>query len=891
MKKRIVRGKKWMLASVVVQFACGDVVLAPDAGMDIDAEPPAEDVTPPETTLTMVPDELTSLAVARFHFESSEAASVFRCRLDEGSDEPCTAPYEVSVAEGLRRFRVHAVDAAGNADPSAAEHMWRVDLTPPETTLTAAPPGIDNATDVVFEFESSEPMSTFECALGNRAYAPCTSPHAVAIPVGGPQTFRVRAMDAAGNVEPEPAAHDWIVDLSVPDTTIDTGPSGPVSSRSATFTFSSPLAGAFECALGQAGFAPCTSPRSFASLEEGCYELRVRAVNSAGTMDPTPAVRQWCVDVTAPVTALVQTPDAFSSSSSGVFEFVAGEAGITFACALDSAAPLACQPPLVLNRLQEGTHELRIQATDPAGNVESMPVTHRWTVDTMAPDTSILSGPAAVSNASSATLDMGASEDGVTYACQLDSGVFEPCSAPVRYDNLGEGTHVVAIRATDRAGNVDPTPALHRWTVDMSLPDTSITGGHTGAVSTRDASFSLTASEPGCSFQCRLDGGNWARCESPHVLSGLGEGAHTLEVRAVDAAGNTDGSPAVRTWIVDTAPPDTSITAGPSGPVSATAARFDFVGSEAGSSFQCKLDGGAFAPCSSPQAYTSLAQGSHTFEVRAIDAAGNADPTPALRSFGVDTVACDTTIGSAPAGAVSSTSATIEVASSEPGSSFQCQLDGADWQACTSSYTYTGLSERVHTVAARCMDAAGNIDPSPATHAWSVDLTAPDTAVSGTSGLINWNTAFFEFSSGDTGARFECKLDDGAWQACASPAFHGGLSEGAHTFQVRAIDSAGNADASPASRTWTVDTIAPGVIITDAYNLVHVPLVTTKRVIYFTASEPATFLCRLGDGNFEPCTSPVEYITYWIGSFRASFQAIDAAGNVGPVVDHYWSTP
>jgi hypothetical protein len=83
----------------------------------------------------------------------------------------------------------------------------------------------------------------------------------------------------------------------------------------------------------------------------------------------------------------------------------------------------------------------------------------------------------------------------------------------------------------------------------------------------------------------------------------------------------------------DTTPPNTRLTASPPRRTRAYRARFRFSSTEAGSAFQCKLDRRRWTACRSPQAYRRLRKGLHVFRVRARDAAGNADPTPAVRSW------------------------------------------------------------------------------------------------------------------------------------------------------------------------------------------------------------------------------------------------------------------
>jgi len=215
---------------------------------------------------------------------------------------------------------------------------------------------------------------------------------------------------------------------------------------------------------------------------------------------------------------------------------------------------------------------------------------------------------------------------------------------------------------------------------DTTAPDTRITAGPSGTVSSRDASFSFDATEP-ASFECRLDGGVWSACGSPKTHSGLANGSRTFEVRGRDGAGNVDPTPAARTWTVqvtppDTTPPETTIGSGPSGSVASASASFTFSSSESGSTFQCRIDGGAWEACTSAKAYTGLAEGSHTFNVRAIDGAGNVDGSPASRTWTVDVPpsppplpgTCTTTVSSGPA-------AQSAVSSASPGS-VVCMADG-----------------------------------------------------------------------------------------------------------------------------------------------------------------------------------------------------------------------
>lgn len=208
-------------------------------------------------------------------------------------------------------------------------------------------------------------------------------------------------------------------------------------------------------------------------------------------------------------------------------------------------------------------------------------------------------------------------------------------------------------------------------------------------------------------------------------------------------------------------PPETVIISAPSGTTADTTPSFEFVANEPGSSFECSTDSAPFGPCSGPgktHTTATLAEGAHTFAVRATDAAALTDPTPALESFTVatpappppppadpppspdpgsdpdpesgpgpspepepepvqglkDTTAPDTTIGKRPPNALAGTTAAFKFTSDESASSFQCKLDRGGFRGCTSPKRIRRLDPGKHVFRVRATDAAGNVDASAA---------------------------------------------------------------------------------------------------------------------------------------------------------------------------------
>jgi len=107
----------------------------------------------------------------------------------------------------------------------------------------------------------------------------------------------------------------------------------------------------------------------------------------------------------------------------------------------------------------------------------------------------------------------------------------------------------------------------------------------------------------------------------------------------------------------------------------------------------------------------------------------------------------------------------------------------------------------------------------------------------------NQTSASFEFASGNPFATFECRLDGGSYSSCTSPKNYSGLSEGYHTFEVRALDRDRVLDLSAASFAWLVDVTPPEITITE-------PTVNTKTVNGVLKADPVVITTVVGWATF-----------------------------------------
>jgi hypothetical protein len=182
-----------------------------------------------------------------------------------------------------------------------------------------------------------------------------------------------------------------------------------------------------------------------------------------------------------------------------------------------------------------------------------------------------------------------------------------------------------------------------------------------------------------------------------------------------------------------------------------------------------------------------------------------------------DGVAPTVTITSGPSGPVAELRPTFEftVTDKDPIQGVTCSITNSTFSdpvACDSPYTPPGdLSEGgPYTFRVTAVDKYGNTR-NASSQDFAVDVTAPDTLADSPGDVVTTSTPSLTFSSDDpTVTSFFCRFDAENFFQCSSPLVPSPpLSNGLHTFEVTAVDGAGNFDQTPASVSFTVNAPVP----------------------------------------------------------------------------------
>ena len=506
--------------------------------------------------------------------------------------------------------------------------------------------------------------------------------------------------------------------------------------------------------------------------------------------------------------------------------------------------------------MRVGIEDSRLQATDSRGRLQW--ITPPRTVGTSYGDRPIIAG---------ATVFASGDHAGEIQALELATGDVQWTDTP--FDSFATLTArpgtLLAVSGEQLVayGPATPGPVIE---LDTMLSPTT------------DRRPALSWQADGATFTaCRVDGGPAEACMTGFTPpADLADGDHTIAVTTTGLGGTTTSSAVVR---IDTTAPDTTIVGGPppfdpGNEVHPLRWQVD----EVGVSIECRLDGVLVSSDCEEDTFRTfyVSDGPHELTLTAIDLAGNVEAEPAVHRWTRDSRAPVVTITNAPAARSNDTTPEVEFSGDEEGLTFTCS-----GTPCTSPARldelfgpYADGSSGV-TVVAR--DRAGNVGPGAGV-SFTIDTTAPAARIdSGPPPLTNAAQVQIAFAAQQPASGLECRLDDGAWEACASPRTVPAGADGDHAYAVRTVDDLGNRGA-PATRTWRTDRTAP------VLSLVAGPAPYSNAVpapVPVGRDRAGRSTCRLDGAPSAQCE---QFYDIADGSHTISWALADRAGNAASAV-------
>lgn len=306
---------------------------------------------------------------------------------------------------------------------------------------------------------------------------------------------------------------------------------------------------------------------------------------------------------------------------------------VSVQCKLDDQLAQDClAQSLSMTNLTDGAHAVLITIADSESKEASFTVNFR--IDATPPIASFGGTPGGTSGPAK-SFEFTATDATSTIAsfeCSLDNSLFSTCTSPRAYTNLAPGMHNFRVRAKDLAGNTS-VEISQDWNVNPAAPALVISGMPAANSNSQSATFTFSATQNSQNltmFECSLDAATFAACSSPTTYNGLAQGLHNFKLRVRDLT-NQLSEVVEHNWRVDTVAPVLTFTATPPALGTATTANFTWTTTDTNGSgvaaIECQLDTQAFVACASPRSLANLAAGTHTFRVRARDAAANAGMT------------------------------------------------------------------------------------------------------------------------------------------------------------------------------------------------------------------------------------------------------------------------
>jgi len=647
---------------------------------------------------------------------------------------------------------------------------------------------------------------------------------------------------------------------------------------------------------------------AFTDLNQGSHSVQVKAHDCSGNNATDSASFQ--VDTLAPQLIITSPLNGSVTNVTSVsVEWTGSDSGTGidyYHLRLDqgSWSYMGVQTFHACTDLTEGEHTVEVRAVDGANNYVIEVVS--LSIDSISPVVTISSPQdGAVLDQLTFTASWTATDSGGIdrYEVRVDDGQWTDFGVQLTTSlTLDEGEHTVEVRAFDNAGNCDSDSVGIE--LDVTDPLVNILDPSEGEIfNSSQLAVSWWGSDSGSGidhYEIRIDGGSWSSLGmGTSTQLDLDDGVHTVEVRAMDHAGNS-GNDAI-TIIVDTAAPIVDITSPSAQYINSSSVTLEWQGSDQGkgiSAYHLYLDD-LLVQSGVQTSYQlqSIPDGWHHLELVAEDLAGNTalDET----WFTVDTVD-PIVIMISPTEGEQIDSQQFEVSwMGSDGTSgilgYWVNIDGSGWEYMGSAdRTDVGpLMDGYHDLEVRAMDRAGNLaTDSVQFTVWSgtleIGITSPleGDIISTADVTVRWTFIGSPFGLD----HFEVRVDGGQWMDVGSQTscFLSNLSTVEHTVEVLVVDGEDHTGSDMVN--FQVDQVSPSVTVTSPSegSCVNTSFIILDWAVEEVGSGIASVEVRLDFGSWVLTGRNTHTFTSLsAGQHSAEIRAIDAAGNQGTTMVNF----
>lgn len=642
-----------------------------------------------------------------------------------------------------------------------------------------------------------------------------------------------------------------------------------------------------------------TLPIELENLPEGSNTIQIVVQDQYGNWQDysTPTEYTWVVDMTPP-TAMLENKPASITAETEVNITVKGLQVTSSKYSFNGSDwKLAENNKIVISGLDDGTHNLKVIASDAAGNwqTEDNSTQYSWEINSSDAVAVIETTVETETKVDSFQIQI-AGENVTAYKFRVNGSEWsEPTSInnKIILSNLNEGNYRLDVCGITSAGKVQPEndSTYIEWKVDKTPPSAKLETKPDALVNTSNNSFKVSGTDV-FRFQYRIDNENWSgwtEVDSSFTIEDVTEGIHTLSIKSIDLAGNEQLIENIYTWKVDLTSPKVKILSNPDSITNINNAVFS-ISDEDVIEYRIKIDDENYSVNYSSNesvSFNNLEEGEHTVFLVGKDAAGNWQNISDATTFKwtVDMTPPTIELVNAPDPITANTSEEISVVSSD-GIYYNYEFNGSvvNNNILSKNILLDSIPNESNSLKVVVHDAAGNISEE-VIKIWTVDTIAPIPNVTSLPNTFTNETDINITIAGTDVVQYKYNLNNGGWSEpieIDTKISLQGFTEDTHVIKIIASDSLGNwqSEENAFTHTWEIDTTKPRITeVSGIENLMN----TNELNISVTSPDAVSYMVSYDNGITwsEQFSINSDYSVNLLedGNYTVSIISIDNAGN------------